>query len=133
MAYLMSRDNYLFSLHSLYIRLCWTPNRETVMGRTTPTFVDLLRQTQEYWAKFRRALRRDDRPHFDRLFHQVRYFTPSAMYQCHDNAMETILLTLHLAHERQIAAVEEKLRSEGRLPPEEGAPAEPIELPFAEG
>jgi hypothetical protein len=40
------------------------------MGRTTPTFVDLLHQTQEYWAKFRRALRREDRPHFERLFHK---------------------------------------------------------------
>jgi hypothetical protein len=103
------------------------------MGRTTPTFVDLLRQTQEYWAKFRRALRRDDRPHFDRLFHQVRQFTPSAMYQCHDNPMETILLTIALAHERRIAAVEEKLLGEGRLPPEAEAPAETGELPFAEG
>jgi hypothetical protein len=61
--------------------------------------------------------RREDRPHVDRLFHQVRYFTPSAMYQCHDNPMETILLTIALAHERRIAAVEEKLRSEGRSLP----------------
>jgi hypothetical protein len=103
------------------------------MGRTSPTFVALLHQTQEYGAKFRRVLRRDDRPHFDRLFHQVRYFTPAAMYQCHDNPMETILLTTHLAHERCIAAIEETLRSKGHLPPEVEAPAEPGELPFAEG
>jgi hypothetical protein len=93
----------------------------------------LLRQTQEYRAKFRRALRREDRPHFDRLFHQVRYFTPSAMYQCHENPMETILLTILLAHERRIAALEEELRGKPLLPPEVEAPREPLELPFAEG
>jgi hypothetical protein len=103
------------------------------MGRTTPTFVDLLRQAEEYWAKFRRALRREDHPHFDRLFHQVRCFTPSAMYQCHDNPMETILLTVCLSHERRIAAAEQTLRRDGLLPPELEGPAESAEFPFAEG
>jgi hypothetical protein len=103
------------------------------MGRTTPTFVALLRQTEEYWDKFRRALRREDRPHFERLFHQVHYFTPSAMYQCHDNPVETILLTILLAHEMRIAAIEETLGSKGYLPPEMETPAEPIELRFTEG
>jgi hypothetical protein len=107
--------------------------REAIMGRTTPTFVTFLRQAEEYWAKFKRALRREDRPHFERLFRQVRYFTPSAMYQCHDNPMETILLTIALAHERRIAAAEQALRSKDLLPPEVEAPAEPVELPFGEG
>jgi hypothetical protein len=88
------------------------------MGRTTPTFVDLLRQTEEHWAEFKRALRREDRPYFEKLFQQVRYFTPSAMYQCHDNPMETILLSVCLAQEIRIAGIEERLRSKGFLPPE---------------
>jgi hypothetical protein len=102
------------------------------MGRTTPTFVDLLRQAEEYWAKFRRALRREDRPHSDHLFHQVRCFTPSAMYQCHDNPMETILLTVYFSHESRIAAAEQTLRRDGLLPPKVEAPAEPVELLFPE-
>jgi len=100
------------------------------MGRTTPTFVDLLRQAEEYWAKFKRALRREDRPHFERLFHGVRYFTPSAMYQCHDNPMETILLTICLAHEKRLHAIEQELRGRGLLPPEAERPAQAMELPF---
>ena len=100
------------------------------MGRTTPTFVDLLRQAEEYWAKFKRALRREDRPHFERLFHQVRYFTPSAMYQCHDNAMETILLTICLAHEKRLDAIEQELRGRGLLAPEAERQLQSLELPF---
>ena len=38
------------------------------MGRTVPTFVQLIQQAADRWRKFRRALRREDQPHFDRLF-----------------------------------------------------------------
>jgi len=61
------------------------------MGRTVPTFVQLIQQAVERWKKFRRALRREDQPHFDRLFVRVRCYTQAATYQCHDNPMEAIL------------------------------------------
>ena len=61
------------------------------MGRTVPTFVQLIQQAAERWKKFRRALRREDQPHFDRLFVRVRCYTQAATYQCHDNPMEAIL------------------------------------------
>ena len=64
------------------------------MGRTVPTFVQLIQQTADRWRKFRRALRREDQPHFDRLFVRVRCYTQAATYQCHDNPMEAILLSI---------------------------------------
>jgi len=64
------------------------------------------------------------------FFHQVRYLMPSAMYQCHDNPMETILLTIGVADERRSATAEQALRSKGLLPPEVEAPAEPVNLPL---
>ena len=48
------------------------------MGRTVPTFVQLIQQAAEHWKKFRRALRREDHEHFDRLFVRVRYYTQAA-------------------------------------------------------
>src|SRR5260370_132724 len=66
------------------------------MGRTVPTFVQLIQQAAERWKKFRRALRREDHEHFDRLFVRVRYYTQAAAYQCHDNPMEAILLSIAL-------------------------------------
>ena len=68
------------------------------MGRTVPTFVQLIQQAAERWKKFRRALRREDQPHFDRLFVRVRCYTQAATYQCHDNPMEAILLSIALDH-----------------------------------
>jgi hypothetical protein len=58
------------------------------MGRTVPTFVQLIQEAAERWKKFRRALRREDQPHFDRLFVRVRCYTQAATYQAHDNPME---------------------------------------------
>jgi len=70
------------------------------MGRTVPTFVQLIQQAAERWKKFRRALRREDQAHFDRLFVRVRCYTQAATYQCHDNPMEAILLSIALDRKR---------------------------------
>ena len=48
------------------------------MGRTVPTFVQLIQDAAERWKKFRWALRREDQPHFDRLFVRVRAYTQAA-------------------------------------------------------
>jgi hypothetical protein len=48
------------------------------MGRTVPTFVQLIEATVQKWQKFRRALRREDQEHFDRLFHSVRSYKQAA-------------------------------------------------------
>src|SRR5690242_21888503 len=85
------------------------------MGRTVPTFVQLIQEAAERWKKFRRALRREDQPHFDRLFVRVRYYTHAATYQCHDNPMEAILLSIALDQEKRLNAVERVLQNAGVL------------------
>lgn len=79
------------------------------MGRTVPTFVQLIHNATAHWAKFRRALRREDQPFFERLFHRVRFYTQAATYQCHDNPMEAILLSIALDHEKRVDALERAL------------------------
>lgn len=76
------------------------------MGRTLPTFVQLVEEAAQRWKKFRRALRREDQEHFDRLFHRVRCYTQAATYQCNDNPMEAILLSIALDQEKRITALE---------------------------
>jgi len=85
------------------------------MGRTVPTFVQLIQQAAERWKKFRRALRREDQPHFDRLFVRVRCYAHAATYQCHDNPMEAILLSIALDQEKRLSAVEKVLQNAGVL------------------
>lgn len=83
------------------------------MGRTIPTFRQLIEETTQRWAKFRRALRREDQEHFDRLFLRVRSYTQAATYQCSDNPMEAVLLSIALDQEKRLAALEKLLRQDG--------------------
>src|SRR5271169_755359 len=76
------------------------------MGRTVPTFVQLIQDTIARWSKFRRALRREDQEHFDRLFRRARCYTQAAAYQCNDNPMEAILLSIALDHEKRLDSLE---------------------------
>jgi hypothetical protein len=76
------------------------------VGRTVPTFVQLIENAGARWAKFRRALRREDQEHFDRLFRSVRAYTQAATYQCHDNPLEAILLCIALDLAKRVDALE---------------------------
>jgi hypothetical protein len=77
------------------------------MGRTVPTFRQLIEEAAARWTKFRRALRREDQEHFDRLFHRARCYTQAATYQCNDNPMEAILLSIALDQEKRLHALEQ--------------------------
>ena len=86
------------------------------MGRTVPTFRQLIDDTMARWSKFRRALRREDQEYFDRLFRRVRSYTQAATYQASDNPMEAILLSIALDQEKRLDALERAAQ-----PPETGA------------
>jgi hypothetical protein len=93
------------------------------MGRTVPTFRQLVDDAIARWAKFRRALRREDQEYFDRLFRRVRSYTQAATYQASDNPMEAILLSIALDHEKRMDALERA------TPRQAGAALPPIEIP----
>src|SRR5260221_11137975 len=90
------------------------------MGRTVPTFRQLIDDAIARWAKFRRALRREDQEYFDRLFRRVRSYTQAATYQASDNPMEAILLSIALDHEKRLDAIERAAprQAGAALPPE---------------
>ena len=93
------------------------------MGRTVPTFRQLVDDAIARWAKFRRALRREDQEYFDRLFRRVRSYTQAATYQASDNPMEAILLSIALDHEKRLDALERAAprQAGATLPPITGA------------
>jgi len=93
------------------------------MGRTVPTFRQLIDDAIARWSKFRRALRREDQEYFDRLFRRVRTYTQAATYQASDNPMEAILLSIALDQEKRLDALERA------APPQAGAALPPGEFP----
>jgi hypothetical protein len=93
------------------------------MGRTVPTFRQLIDDAIARWSKFRRALRREDQEYFDGLFRRVRTYTQAATYQASDNPMEAILLSIALDQEKRLDALERAVPRQvgAALPPETGA------------
>lgn len=90
------------------------------MGRTNPTFRDFLEQYEDEWAAYRRGLRRQHKPHFDRLFERARQHADAAGYMNAADPEIAMLLSVLLAQEgeihrlrRRIEAVESEGDSDG--------------------
>jgi len=79
------------------------------MGRTNPTYRDALRAIEERWADFRRALRRRDQPHFDRLFEYAREHADASGLLNHQNPLLPALLSIDLEQETRIDEHEARL------------------------
>jgi hypothetical protein len=79
------------------------------MGRTIPTVNQVLEQYREQWARFYRALRREDRELLDRLFDGAKYFTAPCVYQAHEAPSDSIFLAMLLHLQREVQELRSKL------------------------
>lgn len=79
------------------------------MGRTNPTYRDSLRHLEDGWSAYRRALRYRDQAHFDRLWEHAAAYADAAGYQNTERALDLVLVSVLLAQERRIAALETAL------------------------
>lgn len=103
------------------------------MGRTVPTFRQLIDETFERWSKFRRALRREDQEVFDHLSVRVRCYTQAGTYQCSENPMETILLTVALDQEKRLRHLESLLQQTETSHATRRLDFRPVSLPAGDG
>jgi hypothetical protein len=86
------------------------------MGRTNPTFRDLLGRIENRWSDYRRALRRDERPAFDRLFAYGRRHADACGVQNPRDPFDAILLSIALGQERRIDELRDRVAElEGRI------------------
>lgn len=72
------------------------------MGRTNPTFRDVLRGIQEQWGAYRRALRRREQPRFDRLLKYAHDHADASGNLNHNQAEIPLLLSVALEQERRL-------------------------------
>lgn len=80
------------------------------MGRTNPTYRDYLRQFEDDWQSFRRGLRREFERDFDRLFDRARNHADAAGYHNATDPDVALLLSVLLAHERELRRLREQTR-----------------------
>lgn len=78
------------------------------MGRTNPTYRNLLDGIETRWGPYRRGLRRDDQRRFDQLFEHARAHADAAGNVNHLEPFYPLTLSILLAHERLL---EERARS----------------------
>jgi hypothetical protein len=82
------------------------------VGRTNPTFRDRISAVEQRWQPFRRALRRRDRPAFDRLFRAARDHADAGGQRNHPEPLFPILVAALVEQERRIARLEATLVEE---------------------
>lgn len=81
------------------------------MGRTNPTYRNFLESYESDWAPFRRALRRQYRGDFDRLFERAAEHAAAAGVQNPPDPTESLLLSLLVAHEAELRRLRERVES----------------------
>ena len=81
------------------------------MGRTVLPYSHVWENERSRWLKFRRALRKEDQAHFDRLFDLARLHLQAGVYAANPWPLETMLLSMLLEHEKALANLQERLRS----------------------
>lgn len=93
------------------------------MGRTVPTMTQVVQSEEDNWAPFRRALRAQDRPAFDRLFAAARHYAAVASYAARPVPFEAILLSMLLEAMKAIQHLEAEVAALHADPPHAHPPA----------
>ncbi len=84
------------------------------MGRTVLPFNQVLEQAFRDWAKFRRALRKEDQEAFDALFGAAKYHVAAASYASQLNPLEAIFLSILIEHQKALDALNARLAPPAR-------------------
>ena len=83
------------------------------MGRTVLPYSQVWEEERQRWQKFRRALRREDQVHLDRLFELARLHLQAGVYASNPWPLESMLLSMLLEHQKALSALEERLQQSG--------------------
>ncbi len=90
------------------------------MGRTVLPYSHVWEEERSRWLKFRRALRKEDQVHLDRLFELARLHLQAGVYASNPWPLESMLLSMLLEHQKALIALREtpaaaEAASEGRV------------------
>jgi hypothetical protein len=80
------------------------------MGRTVPTFTNIIDGELASWGKFRHALRAEDQEAFDELFRAVRYHLAENFYAMRTVPFESIMMSIAVEQQKRIRMLEERIR-----------------------
>ena len=79
------------------------------MGRTLPTFTNLINDEIQSWSKFRRALRKEDQEVFDDLFRMPKKHLAEAFYSIRPVPFETMIVTMLLEEHKLVLRLKKEI------------------------
>ncbi|HSG05547.1 MAG TPA: hypothetical protein VLB09_04015 [Nitrospiria bacterium] len=79
------------------------------MGRTLPTFTMQVNQALDEWAKFKRALRKEDQKILEDLFTDARYHAQAGAYLAPTDPFSAMLLSMLLEERKARLALEKRI------------------------
>ena len=79
------------------------------MGRTVPTFTNILDQEVESWSKFRHALRAEDRDAFDEIFRAAKHHLAENFYSMRTVPFESIIMSVAVEQQKRLQRLEERM------------------------
>jgi hypothetical protein len=79
------------------------------MGRTLPSFMQVILAEQASLGKFRRALRQDDQDAFDDLFRMAHYHSAESAYASHALPFEVTLLAMLLEEHKLVLHLQRQI------------------------
>ncbi|MCA9871797.1 MAG: hypothetical protein KDI03_09315 [Anaerolineae bacterium] len=79
------------------------------MGRTLPSFMQVIQQEQAEWSKFRRALRQEDQRILDDLFTSARYHVAACAYASQPTPLEAMLMAMLIEDHKAIRRLEDRI------------------------
>ena len=79
------------------------------MGRTVPTFTQVIQAEMESWSKFRRGLRKEDQEALDELFRAARLQLASSAYAARPIPFESIVISMLITQQRMTRELERRL------------------------
>jgi hypothetical protein len=83
------------------------------MGRTVPTFTQVIQAEMETWSKFRRGLRKEDQEALDELFRAARMQLASSAYAARPIPFESIVMSMLIMQQRMIKELQQREASKG--------------------
>jgi len=86
-----------------------------LMGHTLPPFSQQFKIEQSLFAEMRRALLlREDKAHFDEMWHKAEFHVPAAEKAKHPLPITSILMCINLEQEKAIFQLEGKLLAQNQ-------------------
>ena len=82
------------------------------MGRTIPTYRQVLDILRYEWTTYRRALRMEDRERFDRLMGYARAHADAGSQSARPDAFEPVVISILLEQQKQIDSLTRRWEEE---------------------